>query len=104
MGIALYGHAHVVIDAGGAELELDRNFVVGGFADFLDLEREIVGAQPVGVTGGRALVDAGRQRPHFRDLVGDFLTHQMAAEADLAALADEEFAGIGEAQMVGLKP
>jgi hypothetical protein len=48
----------------------------------------------------RALVDAGRQRAHFRDLVGHLLAHQMAAEADLAALADEELAGIGELQMV----
>ena len=48
----------------------------------------------------RALVDAGGQRAHLGHLVGDLLAHQMAAEADLAALADEELAGIGEAQMM----
>ena len=52
------------------------------------------------MAGGRALVDAGRQRAHLGHLVGDLLAHQMAAEADLAALADEELAGIGEAQMM----
>ena len=59
--IALHRHADVVIDARRAELQLDRNLVVGGLADFLDLERQIVGPQPVGMAGRRALVDAGGQ-------------------------------------------
>ena len=94
--VALHRHAHVVIDARRAELELDRDLPVGGLADLLDLEREIVRAEPVGVAGRRALVDAGRQRAHLGHLVGDLLAHQMAAEADLAALADEELAAIGQ--------
>ena len=49
---------------------------------------------------GRALVDAGRQRTHLRHLVGDLLAHEMAAEADLAALADEELASVRKPQMV----
>ena len=52
------------------------------------------------MAGRRALVDAGRQRAHLGHLIGHLLAHQMAAEADLAALADEELAGIGKAQMV----
>ena len=48
----------------------------------------------------RALVDAGGKRAHLGHLVGDLLAHQMAAQADLAALADEEFASIGEAQVM----
>ena len=98
--IAFHRHAHIVIDARRAELELDRDFPIGRLADFLDLERQIVGPEPVRMTGGRALVDAGGQRAHLGDLVGHLLAHQMAAEADLAALADEELAGIGEAQMM----
>ncbi len=99
-GPAFHRHAHVVIDARGAELELDRDLPVGRLPDLLDLEGEIVGAEPVGMAGRRALVDAGRKRAHLGHLVGDLLAHQMAAEADLAALADEELAGVGEAQMM----
>ena len=42
---ALRGHAHVVVDARGAELELDRDLVVGRLADLLDLQREVVRAR-----------------------------------------------------------
>ncbi len=48
----------------------------------------------------RALVDAGRQRAHLRHLVGHLLAHQMAAEPDLAALADEELARVRQPQMM----
>src|SRR5581483_4612320 len=82
------------------ELELDGDLPVGGLPDLLDLEREVVGTEPVGMTRWRALVDAGGKRAHLRHLVGDLLAHQMAAEADLAALADEKLAGVGETQMM----
>ncbi len=99
-GPALHRHAHVVIDARGAELELDRDLPIGRLADLLDLEREIVGPEPVGMARRRALVDAGGQRAHLGHLVGHLLAHQMPAKADLAALADEELASIGEPQMM----
>src|ERR687894_380124 len=47
---ALGGHAHVVVHARGAELELDRDLVVGGLAGLLDLQGEVIGAEPVRVT------------------------------------------------------
>ena len=53
---------------------------------------------------GRALVDPGRQRAHLRDLLGHLLAHQMPAESDLAALADEELARVGEHQVVRVEP
>ncbi len=93
-------HADVVIDASRAELQLDRNLAVRGLADFLDLEGQIVGPQPIRMTGGRTLIDAGGQRAHLGHLIGHLLAHEMAAEADLAALADEELAGVRQAQMV----
>src|SRR5262249_52490544 len=93
---ALDGHAHIVIDAGGTKLQLDRNLSVSGLADLLDLEREIVRAEPVGMARGRALIDAGRQRAHLRHLVRHLLAHEMAAESNLAALPDEELAGVGK--------
>jgi hypothetical protein len=52
------------------------------------------------MAGRRSLVDAGGKRAHLGDLVGHLLAHQVAAEADLATLADEELAAVGEAQMV----
>ena len=98
--IALHRHADIVIHARGAELELDRNLPVGRFPDFQDLQSQIVGPQPVGMAGWRALVDTGRQRAHLGHLVGHLLAHQMASEPDLAALADEEFAPVRQQQMV----
>src|SRR5690606_11792225 len=103
VGIALHRHPDVVIDASRAQLELDRYLVIGRFADLLDLQREVVRSQPVGMTCRRSLVDAGRQRSHFGNLVGYLLTHQMPAEADLAALTDEELAGVGEPEMVRIE-
>ncbi len=52
------------------------------------------------MAGRRTLVDARGQRAHFGDLVGHLLAHKMAAEADFATLANEELAGIRQAQMV----
>ena len=51
----------------------------------------------------RALIDAGGKRAHLRHLVGDLLAHQMTAEADLAALADEELASVGKPQMMRIE-
>ena len=49
IGIALGRHAHVVVHARGAELELNRDFPVGRFAHLLDLQRQVVGSEPVGM-------------------------------------------------------
>src|SRR5918911_1390199 len=49
---------------------------------------------------GPALVDAGGQRAHVGDLFGHLLAHQVAAGAGLAALADEDLAGVGLEQVV----
>ena len=87
---ALGRHPDVVVDAGRAQLQLDRDLVVGGLADLLDLQRQVVGAQPVRVAGRGALVDPGRERAHLGHLLGHLLAHQVAAQADLAALPDEE--------------
>ena len=96
-------HAHVVVHARGAQLELDRDLVVGRLADLLDLQREIIWTQPVGVPGRRALVDPDRERAHLGHLLGDLLAHQMPAQTDLAALADEELDAIGQHQVVRIE-
>jgi hypothetical protein len=56
------------------------------------------------MTGRRALVDAGGQRAHLGDLIGHLLAHQVTAEADLAALADEELHASARRRWCGLKP
>ena len=101
---ALGRHPDVVVDAGRAQLQLDRDLVVGRLADLLDLQRQVVGAEPVRVAGRAALVDPGRQRAHLRHLLGDLLPHQVAAEADLAALPDEELDPVGEHEVVRVEP
>ena len=53
--------------------------------------------------GRGTLVDARGQRPHLGHLLGDLLAHQVAAEADLAALADEELHRVGQHQVVGVE-
>ena len=62
VGAGGHGQLHVVVDAGGADLDVDRDRPVGGLAELLDLDAQVVGADPVGVPAGRALVDARRER------------------------------------------
>ena len=101
---ALGRHAHVVVHARRAQLELDRDLVVGRLAGLLDLQRQVVGAEPVGVPGRGALVDPGRQRAHLGHLLGHLLAHQVPAQADLAALPDEELDRVGQHQVVRVEP
>ena len=101
---ALGRHAHVVVDARGAELELDGNAVIRCLADLLHLEREIVRAEPVRVARRRALIDPCREGAHLGHLLGHLLAHEVAAEADLAALPDEELTGVRQHQVVRVEP
>src|SRR5262249_23708914 len=64
---------------------------------------QVVGAKPIRVAGWRALIDASRQRTHLSHLICDLQTHQMSTQADLAALPDEDFAGIGDPQVVRIE-
>ena len=57
--VAFDRHAHIIIDPRCAQLELDRDLPIGGFADFLNLQRQIVRAQPIRVARRRTLVNAG---------------------------------------------
>ena len=41
-------------------VELDRNLAVRRLADLIDLEREVIGPEPVRVASGRTLVDTRR--------------------------------------------
>ena len=52
---------------------------VGDLAQLLDLDLEVVGAGPIRVPAGAALVDPGRQVAHLRDALGDLLAEQHPA-------------------------
>ena len=100
VGTGLHRQGHVVIGTGAANLHIDRLFPIGDFAQFEDLDLEIVRPGPVGVAAGRALVDALGQRAHLGDAIGDLLAQQHAAAAGLGALADYHLDGICLAQVV----
>ena len=53
----VHGQFHVVVGAGGADLDVDRLLPVGDLAQFVDLDGQVVGAGPVRVPAGRC---AGR--------------------------------------------
>ena len=100
----LGGDLDVLLDAAGGELEDDRHAVVGRLAQLLDLDREVVAAEEVGVARGRALVDADGQRAHLRDLLADLHAEQHPAGAGLGALADDDLDRIGHAQVLEIEP
>jgi hypothetical protein len=50
-----------------------------------------------------ALVNALRQRAHFRHARIDLLTQQHAATAWLCSLTDDHFNGISAAQVIGIE-
>ncbi len=60
----VHGELDVVERARRADLHVDRLLPVGDFAQLLDLDDQVVGAGPVGMARGRALIDAFRQGAH----------------------------------------
>ena len=52
------GKLHIVLDAGGAELDVDRLLPASGLPELFDLDAQVVGASPVGMSRSRPLVDA----------------------------------------------
>ena len=104
VGAGVHGELHVVVGAGGADLDVDRLLPVGDLAQLVDLDGQVVGAGPVRVPARRPLVDALGQRAHPRDAVGDLLAEQHSAAAGLGALAEHHLDRVGLAQVVGVHP
>ena len=103
VGAGLDRERDVVAGARRADLDVDRLLPVGDLAQLVDLDREVVGAGPVGVAAGAALVDALRAGAHGGDALGDLLPEQHAAAAGLGALADHDLDRVGAAQVVGIE-
>ena len=55
------------------------------------------------MAAGRALVDAGRKRPHVGHPLVDLLAEQQAAAAGLGSLADHDLDGVGLTQVGGVE-
>ena len=104
VGAGVHGELHVVVGAGGADLDVDRLLPVGDLAQFVDLDGQVVGPGPVRVPARRPLVDALGQRAHPRDACGDLLAQQHSAAAGFGALAEHHLDRVGLAQIVGVHP
>ena len=104
VGAGLDRQGHVVVGAGRADLDVDRDPPVGDLAQLLDLDLQVVGAGPVGVPAGAALVDPLRQVAHLGHAIGDLVAEQHPAAARLGALADDDLDRVGAAQVVGFIP
>ena len=100
IGAGLDRQHDVVAGSRCTDLDVDWFFPVGDFAQLTDLDFQIVRPGPVWVAAGAALVDAGRQRAHIGNPVGNLLAQQHAAAARLRALSNDDFDGIGLAQLV----
>ena len=104
IGPSLHSKRDIVVGPRAADLHVDRLLPAGDLPQFEDLDLEVVRAGPVGVTAGRALVNAFGQVAHFSNAVGYFLTQQHAAPTGLGALSDHDFNGVRAAQVVGVHP
>ena len=60
VGAGLHRERSVVVGPRGADLHVDRLLPVGDLAQLPDLDLQVVGAGPIGMTAGGALVDALR--------------------------------------------
>ena len=104
VGSRVHGELDVVEDARRADLHVDRLLPIGDLAQLLDLDHQIVGAGPVRMARGGALIDPLGQGAHARHPRVDLLTEQHAAAAGLRALADDDLDRIRPPHVVGIEP
>src|SRR5579863_4820856 len=83
-----------------ANFDVNRDFPVGGFSQFFDFGNHIVGACPVGMAHGAALIDAGGQFTHSGNLFRNLLAQQHAARAGFGPLPDNDFQRVCHAHMM----
>ncbi|EPX83771.1 hypothetical protein ruthe_02567 [Rubellimicrobium thermophilum DSM 16684] len=98
----LHRQRRVVIGPRPADLHIDRLLPVGDLAQLEDLDLEVVGARPVRVAAGRALVDALGKVAHLRHAIRDLLAQQHSPAARLCPLPDNDLDRIRPAQVIGI--
>ena len=94
----------IKIRAGCAYLYVNRYFPLGNLAQFDQLDFKIVGAGPIRVPAGRALIDALWQIAHIGHAVRYFLAQKHSATAGFCPLPNHHFNRIGFAQIIGIHP
>ena len=104
VGPGLHRQGSVEIGPGAANLHIDRHPPASDFAQFEDLDLQIIRPGPIRVTAGGPLVDPLGQGPHLGHPVADLLAKQHAAAAGFGALAHDDLDRIGLAQVVGVHP
>src|SRR5699024_328936 len=98
------GQFGVVVGSRGCDFHVNGFFPVGDFAQFLNLQGQVVRTGPVWVTARRALVDTLGQGPHCSDTFGDLLAQQHSGATWFCTLADDHFNGVGFAQVIWVHP
>ena len=99
----LDGQRDIELDTGGADLDQDRNLVVGDLPKFVNLDLQIIRPGPVRMPASTALVDSGWKISHLRDAFGDFLSEQHAATARLRALTDYDLERVGTTHVIRIQ-
>src|SRR5699024_8236018 len=104
IGAGCDGRFGVVVGPGGCAFHVTWFFPVGDFAQFLNLQGQVVRAGPVWVAACRTLVDALWQGSHRSDTFRDLLAQQHSGATWFCTLADDHFNGVGFAQVVWVHP
>ena len=100
IGPGLGCQLHIVVHTTGPEFHVNRNSPVGGLAQLLDLDGEVIRAKPVRMAGRTALVYAQGQVPHFGHIVLYLHAHQHPARSWFGALAHHYLNSLGTHQVV----
>ena len=95
-----YRQLDVVVRSARADFHVDRFFPIGDFPDLGNFDRQVIRPGPVRVTAGAALVDTNRQGAHAGHAFGDFHAQQHTAATGFGALPQDDFNGVGLAQIV----
>ena len=98
----LHRERHVVVRPGRSDLDEDRLLPVGDLPKLLDLDLQVIGARPIRMATGAALIDALGQVAHLRHPIGDLLPQQHPAAAGLRALPDDDLDRVGPPQVLGV--
>ena len=100
VGPGLHRQCGVIVGPRRAALDVDRFLPVGDFAQFQNLDRQIVRTRPVRVAAGGTLVDSDRKRAHLGNAFGDLLAEQHSSPARLCALPHDHLDCIRPAEVI----
>ena len=94
---------HVVPRRGRPHLHVDRHLPIGDLRSSSQLDRQVVGTDPIGMPAGGALIDSLGQVPHGGHARTHLLPEQHSAAARLGPLTDDDFDRVGLAEVVRIE-